>query len=905
MTYMTAGPLEELSKLRHPVADLAKDYLSKRSDWSVDDWFRQRADAWFQDEFQEIAAPLKIIDIEFASPKAVPNKVRLLSIQPHYFRGFRRLESAVDLNGDLVVIDGRNSTGKTSLVEAIEWVLTGEIVRRRLGDPKELSECLTNRFRPAGEDTWVECALEIDGETHTIQRTLVHDYDSKKDSRCETCVCFDGREIEHPTEILDYLFSGVVPLLMQHTLRQFVLDSPTKRRDYFERLLHIGDITDLIQKAVVGDIGLAGFKRADGGQMLTKWREMKKTVVNVPSDLFDEVERCNPDTMATTLDNVIRKIAALEFDIPPTLSVESTELRLREMQRRARQSIFPSLELLRPQRALDNALLSQLATDRHRELKGRMLKSISDLNTATVSTECITKAEEAISRSLQALRDADLLKEVDLQTCPLCEYEGVPTLSIERIKQVSRWNSARESLSRATNEFQVRIKEVDQAIRDLQSIRRGLIPNDLRDFQWEDAVGTEYQDALTRLQKVYSDSNQNLQQFDGLCAEIVRDSSATHLTFDFESNLNKLLLLLPSIETSGKKYAVGFASFDKHLAELASSDQAYESRKIVLDIISHTDDLHADLRWENAKRKAQQELDLMRNSLIDYRQTYLENRRQEFSDGIHDIWSKLREDRYSSFKQITIPKPKGRGFPVKLEVKALLDNGFTDIEVDALNVMSESQINAIGIAAFVTRSQLVGHNCVILDDPIQSMDDEHIRTFASDLLNHFCDLGFQVVVLTHNEKFAREISHCHYDRVGYVTQEIVHSRRKGIKITQGNRRVAERLNLAERIADDGDLDKAWTYIRKAMERLYLIVRIKHGPQPFNPDSWRNHTSEAMWEEAVKDIFARLAPESARRLRDILKLANSGSHDVDKEGNTDLLRAVSDIRPLLTKLRVGG
>ena len=126
------------------------------------------------------------------------------------------------------------------MAEALEWVLTGQIERRNTGDPKELAEFITNRFKPDSEKTWVECVLHHDGETVTLRRCLVKDYDSKKNSRCETRLLIDDSEVANGSELLVALFQGVPPLLMQHSLRKFVLQNPTDRRKYFERLAQSG-----------------------------------------------------------------------------------------------------------------------------------------------------------------------------------------------------------------------------------------------------------------------------------------------------------------------------------------------------------------------------------------------------------------------------------------------------------------------------------------------------------------------------------------------------------------------------------------------------------------------------------------------------------------------------------------
>ncbi len=51
------------------------------------------------------------------------HRLGLLSIKD--FRGIRRME--IDLSADLVLIHGRNGTGKTSLFDALEWVFLGEV----------------------------------------------------------------------------------------------------------------------------------------------------------------------------------------------------------------------------------------------------------------------------------------------------------------------------------------------------------------------------------------------------------------------------------------------------------------------------------------------------------------------------------------------------------------------------------------------------------------------------------------------------------------------------------------------------------------------------------------------------------------------------------------------------------
>ena len=85
--------------------------------------------------------------------------------------------------------------------------------------------------------------------------------------------------------------------------------------------------------------------------------------------------------------------------------------------------------------------------------------------------------------------------------------------------------------------------------------------------------------------------------------------------------------------------------------------------------------LMIELDWEISKKYAQQELKLIREKLIEFRHDILESKRFAFNEEISTIWNTLRGDRYSKFQSLYIPKSKGRGFPIEINVMAVLDDG--------------------------------------------------------------------------------------------------------------------------------------------------------------------------------------------------------------------------------------
>ena len=128
-------------------------------------WFQERISKHFfnkMDDSDLINSPDKPTFEK--NPSSLTQMIRLSTIQPHYFRGFRNVQYPISIHGDLVVIDGRNTSGKTSLAEALEWLFTGWLSRREnmdLGSPHELENCISNQFcSPEGHDLG-KCDLHI------------------------------------------------------------------------------------------------------------------------------------------------------------------------------------------------------------------------------------------------------------------------------------------------------------------------------------------------------------------------------------------------------------------------------------------------------------------------------------------------------------------------------------------------------------------------------------------------------------------------------------------------------------------------------------------------------------------------------------------------------------------------
>ena len=889
---------------------------------------------WFQARIEKrLSGPLSESDtvLPFDPPADLGEaallapSVKLNSLQAHYFRGFRESEGPINLADNFIVIEGRNSSGKTSLAEALEWLFSGSLSRREssdAGNARELEDCVANQFRPADVDTWVSASFALTTEGENVQefvlrRLLTEDYGSTSTAACKSVLFYDDEELTPEAEgkVLDRFLAGVPPLLMQHTLRDFVQGEPKVRREYFERLLRLDELTGLIRDAVVTDDRAADFPSPSGDTFLRAWHELGSMLKNEESIKAHKQAFGNGEGDAyQRISDAVYSVGRNEF---PTLldglsEDEQIVPALKDEQTRVRQMSFPILARLRPRRQLLDDAEEPVSGDNLDQLSQETRDAWTEYEPVQLAMQAIGEKNLAVSRAFKILLDAETIEHgIDSQSCPLCAYEHIDTLSADRVETIERWNpirdaerKAREKLEKAMNSLLALIKK---AIVEYDE----LLPPPPSEPDWETALkdaGNDLQGVAAELRcviRTQTELNLNVSKARTLVGDAVSHPKNGEQCESFITQCLAAIDGFASVPTAARSYRDAFSAVEVAVAAEASTDASYRLRERIMECIDNARSTCADLLWERAKGLAQKDLHQIRVSLMTYRQQFLEARRTSFNDGIEEVWSALRKDRYSSFSQLHIPAPRGRGFPIEIELKALLDDGSNQKEVDALRVFSESQVNALGVAAFVTRAKLLGHKILVLDDPVQSMDEEHFKTFARDLIPSVLEQGFQVILLTHNDTFARDVSHFHYDRPDYVTMSIRHSRSEGSVVEEGNRRVAERLTLAEHNLDQGHFDEAWKYIRYAIERLYTISYAKYGPASFRPESWQHQTAESMWNSGAREVILWRLPDSTSRLKDILGMTVGGAHDTQSKGETDIRDSLTYLRQALNKLKIGG
>lgn len=170
------------------------------------------------------------------------------------FRGIR--ETTLDLSSNLTVLYGRNGTGKTSVVDAIEWALLGDLQRLSQDCPDDQSRRspLVNLFSKSGT-AWVELLASNGSQSLTIGREV--------DINGVVSTKVNGRDIGDEHAYLDELIGPgaagmdlrvvkrllrTTGFLAQHTLREFLSDSQQERYRSLSHLLGTYDFAKYLEK---------------------------------------------------------------------------------------------------------------------------------------------------------------------------------------------------------------------------------------------------------------------------------------------------------------------------------------------------------------------------------------------------------------------------------------------------------------------------------------------------------------------------------------------------------------------------------------------------------------------------------------------------------------------------------
>jgi len=663
--------------------------------------------------------------------------MRLKSVTIEGFRGFSR-RVTIDLDADVIILQGPNGVGKTSLLDAVLWALTGKIERfEDRGSPISLyaREGIARVSLNIGSNSQnVTVARSSDGERSSLRLTVGDQIveGAPAEARLSEILLPQLRErTQSAAAMASVLTRGVY--LQQDLVRQFIdTDKPSDRFQLISEVIGAGVVLELQ--------GTLEKSRLQWAKSTTAIRKDRLEPLEIQASRVDDqltrletaysAEGFDARVTATLLyEDIVRAVgrSRISLDVPPVTPGELDRL-LKEIA-----SERSSLE--REYTTIRSLLEENLRLrDSEREDVDRM-ESLEKLEKEKLVS--LRQCEEQLSaiieeqNNLQQRRLAEKDRLARLATmaqmamtelagpCPVCQQSHDRETTLlhlqSLIKNAADYRSDDDSTG-VLNEVNVRRNALTAELEDLRSKLR--------------SARTRQQDAETR---------QSLFQARLSDLGVANDEHISETLSARATVLEQQIQTVASAQARGEDLTL-------QIVRLGEERRRSELEKEKIDLQTRIRSLQEEIsRLEKTHTLAGRIIDGLRRASLDVTRQQIE--------GLQPLFQRIysRIDPHPTFRltQITAAMERGKG---------LLNAGVSDPDQgaavhDALPLLSSSQLNAFAVSLFLALNlglPSLKLDLTMLDDPLQSLDSINLLGLV-DVLRRFRQHR-QIIVSTHEPK---------------------------------------------------------------------------------------------------------------------------------------------------------
>ena len=826
-------------------------------------------------------------------------KINKIEIQG--FRAFGRKGQTLAFGSLLAAVWAPNSQGKTSLAEAFEFLLTGQIVRRKLmaSTQDEFADALRNAHIPAGMPVYVEAEITgADGKPHKVRRTLVSDYAKRLD--CRSMLQIDGKDAKES----DLVALGIVlsqpplaaPILAQHTLGYLFSARPQDRATHFKRILEVTDLDELRGAVAALDVK---FKPDDDNR---HWIRLGATTAIKKAGPFlapfESAVPARADLAAAIEEAITAILSAAGAAMPKAAAERLAALEALLLERRAK--TFP----------VDGFDRKPLA-DWTAPAQGEWDK----LDEYLAERE---KIEEETRRLTALFKQVLAIPAVDAATqpidCPLCGTER--SLTPERIAHI-------RAQVQETEAFQAAETAAMDALRRLATAARGL--NGAACPRFLVMRSGERRQKAFRVERIRALLGPNAAAIDPWLMALRNlargraaiDATAKALAAEIAGYVeNPVTLDDPqSLKTRFGEALTAYSGFAALLKPYADAEKTLlEQLTAVIDAASDTagwqelidvagdqDALRNSLIERHARTALQQELTAALRQIDRGNQKVLDDKFGDLSDGIQHWWDFLRPGEPTFFSAVRPRKGARRTVDFKAGLSLHADRSAPKVR-DVIAVFSQSQLHCLGLALFIARALHEGAGFMVLDDPILASDEDYRAYFNTAVLEELIGAGVQVIVLTQDQKTWKDLEHRYLHENIDMFQMSLNDPADGTTVSNTGDDIMAMLARAEVLVRGGHVElrkQAGELLRNAAERFCKEMLVR--------DRWTRGDNNAALSNYDGKTLGQLGPKveplltadssHPGKLRSIGSQLNPAKHDSDTPDRGTIKVALGDLKSL--------
>ncbi|NUM25295.1 MAG: AAA family ATPase [Candidatus Buchananbacteria bacterium] len=757
------------------------------------------------------------------------------------FRGFNEKE-VIDVNNNIVIIYGLNGSGKSSFTEALEWLFFDAISRQRLSRCKSdyrYEEYLKNVFYTGSEHPFVEVEGILDGKNIKLRKEMASGGNKHY---------IDDIEKENFKSLNLKLDDYFRPMLAQTEIKSLV---DSEQKDRWEQL-----------SSILGQDSLTKLRES-----LMQLKSQKR------DDSYKSTERIWQSVVVET-----ESLAELKLLVDPLKKLDEKSV-LEKVN-----EVFGTKEL-----ASLEALAEKIKIKQKASLNTEVGKRVAQVNYQEIKTiepylgELKYYAEKLEEFSHQSTKDGVNHRHINflktgLEFCnpPECPYCTEKTITEQKIKNIE------DTIHKA--------KDASKAMESIDENKKLL-------EIWESGLASEVEKIFPdrRELKLISQNLMSLQEID--LAALVQG---------LEKDIDSYKLEIKKFVITQKGALYSYLR-NKYFVSGSTDDVYPEDLDKVVGFVEDKF-IHANQRWNEIKIKITEKLpnfgeddtaeikkwfvlekivkffynnkkfikktklldvvEKLRLDLENYEKSEVDRLLQEHSEEIKSYYDSLNPNDDVKFSKIEVGDGVRRQAKLKGEAYGQ--------DINPVTFFSEAHTNSLALSIYFPQrvDRNTTWNTVVLDDPVQSMDENHSHA----LLKILSDISEkkQIIILTHSKSFARKASalFSHKNPLGY---SFYYNDKKGPKVEINNAETLTYLDRAEDQAKKGDpksLEEASQNLRKSIESLCFEFLISKGVG-FN-------TAKKKQEEGLKTLFSvsesnGLPSSEISKMKSFLDTSHANSH----------------------------
>ncbi|MGI6296515.1 MAG: AAA family ATPase [Armatimonadota bacterium] len=743
--------------------------------------------------------------------------MRIRSITVQGFRGFND-ERTIDLHDRLTLVYAPNSYGKTSISEALEWLLYGTTSKFVNADYKgEYKGSFRNPHFPDTQNPTVRVVLANSDQEYEMRGELVGAEDIRRSLNGSDVATWD---------FLGPMTSVGRPFILQHSLKDLLHVEPAQRFERFASILGLQHIDEVQRNIVALCTRYDSAIPTEVKELVQKVHALQERVEKTPELLA--VARCFKGKKGCSeLRSAIE--AACKCKLPEDTPCDAYLPALIGVREETVSKLFSgSVKLV----GFTEIELGANKSDEDYCLSCIGEAFIKDyLAVAKLATVGhILKRAQFMGLGVDALT-------IQPDVCPFCGQELTEALvaSLQaQHKTVAEEAKANEGLNDTKRRLEqnlnsLRLKAESCYNRHIQLVS-SILATETATEKLEKLLLPKHKDVLTAIQNAVADLKAQKTALDTAAKQVKESIVAVKQTLEQTK---------PSIDTAQKlaedviefvAKARGLAStVAKHAPPIASANHVLQQQ---LDALAGTADISAliDLLdgWKDVERAVR--IDSILDSLKDLRKTTDLHVSTTMLNAVSGEFSKDVMDWYKQIRTEGDPDVHFQGFDMERTVKGELKARKVHIKassygkdlISAVSSLSESKLNALGLCLSIATNLKANtpFGFLLIDDPIQSWDADHETRFI-DVIRKLVESGKQVVLLSHNKAWikqvrleCRSLNGWYYEITGYS--------KEGPNINQvswdewSNRLSTVDAILKDNTADDRKLQQAEEEIRIAV-----------------------------------------------------------------------------------------